>query len=139
MRSFLFAAALALAATPALAAPSPIEGVWNAPVENSQVELYACGENVCGRVLNSDRIRANPALTDLKNRDESQRSRTLKGLVMLTGFSGGPKEWRGGSVYNPEDGGTYHGAIHLIAPDTLKLEGCIIYPFCQTQIWHRAK
>jgi uncharacterized protein (DUF2147 family) len=59
--------------------------------------------------------------------------------VILTGFTGGPKEWRGGSVYNPEDGGTYHGAIHLIAPDKLKLEGCIIYPFCQTQVWQRAK
>jgi uncharacterized protein (DUF2147 family) len=129
---------IALLATPALAA-APIEGTWNARDEHGVVQFYVCGEAICGKLLNADQIRVNPAVTDLRNKDAALRGRPLKDLVFLTGFTGGPKDWRGGSVYNPEDGGTYHGRLTLLDPDTLKLEGCIIYPFCQTQVWHRVK
>ncbi len=138
MRPAIIAAALALMATPALAA-APIEGMWNTPVEHGVIEIYKCGEAFCGHVVNSDIIKANPNQTDERNHDSSLRSRPLKGLVILNGFTGGPKEWKGGSVYNPEDGGTYHGSIVVEDADTLKLTGCIIVPLCKTQVWHRAK
>lgn len=137
MRVALIPLALAIAA-PAMAA-SPIEGAWNARDEHGVVQFYACGEAICGKLLTSDQIKANAAVTDQHNKDAALRARPLKDLVFLNGFTGGPKEWKGGSVYNPEDGGTYHGRIVLLDPETIKLEGCIIYPFCQTQIWHRAK
>lgn len=128
----------ALFVTPALAA-APIEGTWNARDEHGVVSIYACGEAICGKLLSSDQIKANPAVADERNKDAALRSRPLKDLVFLNGFTGGPREWKGGSVYNPEDGGTYHGRMILTDPDTLKLEGCIIYPFCQTQVWRRVK
>ncbi len=33
--------------------------------------------------------------------------------MFLSGFSGGPTQWKGGRVYNPDDGGTYKGTIKL--------------------------
>lgn len=131
-----FAAGLVIAG-PALA--SPLDGQWLTPDAHGVVEVYDCGAAVCGRIVDSDRIKANPAVADDKNRTESLRARPLKGLVFINGFTGGPTEWKGGSVYNPEDGGTYHGSIRLADPDTLKLTGCIIVPLCKTQVWHRVK
>lgn len=137
MRLALTALALGLIANPVLAA-SPV-GVWNTPEQNGKVQIYSCGEGICGKVIDSARFATDPNITDLKNKDASLRSRPLKGLVILTGFTGGPTEWKGGSVYNPEDGGTYHGTIKLENDDTLKLTGCIMVPFCKAQTWHRAK
>ncbi len=140
MKSILAPACAALilaCAAPALA--SPIDGLWQTPEKNGTVRIYDCGGSICGKIVNSDNIRANPNLTDEKNRNESLRTRPMKDLVIINGVSGGPREWKGGSVYNPEDGGTYHGSLTLIAPDTLKLTGCVIYPFCKSEVWRRIK
>jgi len=59
--------------------------------------------------------------------------------VFLTGFSGGPKVWKGGKIYNPEDGNTYQGTITLVDDNTLNLRGCVIFPLCKTQTWSRLK
>lgn len=129
-------AALAFAA-PALA--SPLDGVWQTPDSNGTVRIYDCGAGICGKIVNSDNIRANPGLTDEKNKDAALRSRTMKDLQIIDGVVGGPKVWKNGTVYNPEDGGTYHGSLTLLDPDTVKLQGCIIYPFCKSEVWHRVK
>ena len=131
-----FAAALALAG-PALA--SPIDGLWRSPDENAVVQIYDCDGAVCGKLLDSDRIKANPDVADVKNHAPGLQTQTLKGLVLLKGFTGGPTEWKEGSVYNPNDGGTYHGTIQRMDPDTLKLTGCIIVPLCKTEVWKRVK
>jgi uncharacterized protein (DUF2147 family) len=134
-RRLILLAALA-AATPASAA-SP-EGVWRTPSRGGVVELSACGQALCGRLLSTNGIRDNPALPDGKNRDRALRTRPLKNLEIVQGFTGGPTEWTGGTVYNPEDGGTYRGRIVLVDDDRLKLTGCTVFPLCKTQVWTRA-
>ena len=57
----------------------------------------------------------------------------------LYDFTGGPTKWTGGKVYNPDDGGTYSGTIELLSDNQLKLKGCIVAPFCKTQVWNRVK
>lgn len=131
-------ALFAFTAAPALAA-SPAEGLWRTPTRNGQVQIYECGPALCGKLVTSDGLKADPTLKDVKNKDESLRGRPLKDLVMLTGFTGGPTEWKGGSVYNGDDGGTYKGSIKLLNPDQLKLTGCIVFPLCKTQTWNRVK
>ena len=134
----LFAAALTCAglalAVPAMA--SPIDGVWQTEAVGGTVQIYECGAALCGKVLTSERIKANPNVTDEKNHDESLRSRPLKGLVIMNGFTGGPPDWKEGSIYNPEDGGTYKGTIHMSDPGTLKLKGCWAF-ICKTQTWKK--
>ena len=74
---------------------------------------------------------------DTQNRDTALRSRTLRNLPMLTGFTGGPTEWRNGSVYNPADGRTYRGTITMTGDNSLNLRGCVVAPLCKTQTWTR--
>jgi uncharacterized protein (DUF2147 family) len=136
MKPAALAAIVVLAATPCLAA-SPIEGLWASPTENGQVEIYSCGPAVCGRLLTSDRIKADPATADIQNKNHGLRTRPLKGLQIFSGFAGGPIEWSGGTLYNPDDGGTYHGTMTLVSPTQLKLTGCIFRPLCKSETWTR--
>ncbi len=142
MKASLFAAAalsVAAIAASAVAAPPPGDptGLWQTPTNGGQVRISHCGQALCGVLVTSDHIRANPGMTDDHNRDRAQRGRTLRNLPMLNGFTGGPTEWRNGSVYNPDDGGTYHGTITMVNPNTLRLRGCIVAPLCKTQTWTR--
>src|SRR5690606_19953122 len=111
--SVLTALAVAAAALAAPALAGDPTGLWQTPTNGGQVRIERCGNALCGTLVTSAAIRANPGQLDVKNKDEAQRSRTLRGLRMLSGFTGGPTEWRGGSVYNPEDGGTYRGTITM--------------------------
>ncbi|MET1755950.1 DUF2147 domain-containing protein [Novosphingobium sp. RD2P27] len=132
--------AAAFVGTPAVAAgPDSVLGHWRTPSKNGHVEITRCGESVCGRLVDSDNIRADPELRDLNNKDASKRSRPLKNMQILSGFKGDAKQWSGGSIYNPEDGGTYKATITPAGANTLKLKGCIVWPLCKTQTWTRIR
>jgi len=138
MLKILMAAAAAWAvAGSALAAD--VTGTWLTPSDSGQVRIEPCGASVCGTLLTGARIKANPALTDAKNKNTALRSRTLKGLPMLQGFKGAGGAWSGGTIYNPEDGNTYKATLRLTSPDTLQVKGCVVTPLCKTQVWKRLK
>jgi uncharacterized protein (DUF2147 family) len=128
---------LAVALSGQAFAATPAEGLWRTQTNNGEVRISECGAALCGRLVTSDRIKLDPEQKDGRNKDESQRGRTLRGILMLDGFSGGPTEWKGGKVYNPDDGGTYKGTIKMTAPNQLKLTGCITWPLCKSQTWTR--
>lgn len=114
-------------------------GRWATPTKHGIVEIAPCGASICGRLVESDSIRANPAFADGKNKNPALRSRPLKGLTILQGFTRSTDGWEGGSIYNPEDGGTYKATITIADADTLKLKGCIVWPLCKTQTWKRLR
>lgn len=123
---------------PAFAAnPDQVVGKWRTPSKHGVIELARCGESVCGRIVESDGIKANPDLRDVNNKDASQRTRKVKGLQMVGGFKRQGNEWVNGQIYNPEDGGTYKATITPVDANTLKLKGCIVWPLCKTQTWTR--
>jgi uncharacterized protein (DUF2147 family) len=138
LKTFGVAAAFAFASTAALAA-SPAEGLWQTETNGGQVQIYECGPALCGKLVTSNGIKADPGMKDTKNKDASLRGRPLKDLLMLQGFTGGPAEWKGGSVYKADDGRTYKGSMKLLNPNQLKLTGCIIAPLCKTQTWTRIR
>lgn len=133
----LTAAFLSVLAVPAFAAD--VTGTWLTDTDEGVVEITACGSSVCGRLVSSDDIKKNPGLTDSKNADASQRNRTLKGLLLLQGFTGSGGNWTGGKIYNPDDGKTYSATLTLEGDNMLKVRGCVVVPFCQTQTWTRTK
>ena len=135
--SIFAAAALAVAAVAAPALASDPTGLWQTPTNGGQVRISRCGQALCGVLVTSDHIRRDPNARDEHNRNAEQRGRTLRNLPMLTGFTGGPTEWRNGSVYNPADGGTYWGTITMTNDNSLRLRGCIVAPLCKTQTWTR--
>lgn len=124
--------------TPAVASAADITGVWETGTEGGRVEIYRCGKALCGKVVDARRFRANPDLRDMRNSDPKLRQRKLKGLVVLNGFTGGPREWKGGPVYDPETGdGAAKGQLRLLDSGKLELKGCVIL-FCRSKIWSRA-
>ncbi len=133
----MLGANLVLGASSAAAADAT--GLWQTPTNGGQVEIAHCGNSLCGKLVSSNQIKTNPAVKDERNKDEGQRGRTLKNLQMLYDFTGGPTKWTGGKVYNPDDGGTYSGTIELLNDNQMKLKGCIVAPFCKTQVWNRVK
>ena len=141
----LKSAALALVATtlasaPALAAgPDSAIGKWRTPSRHGVVEIARCGTSLCGRLVESDNLRTNPDLRDVNNKNTANRGRRLKDLQILGGFTSGKDGWNGGTIYNPEDGGTYKATITTAGNDTLKLKGCIVWPLCKTQTWTRLR
>ena len=138
LKPALIAAAVSLSPT-AIAMASPAEGLWNSPTKHGQVQIYDCGAAICGRVTDGDDIRANPDIRDAKNKDTAEQTRRIKGAVIMTGFHGGPTEWAGGKVYDPDSGNTYHGTVTLVDANTLHLKGCIFGPLCRTETWTRAR
>lgn len=133
---------IAVAALGALAGPAfaaDVTGLWATPTNGGQVEIARCGNSLCGKLVTSNQIKTNAALKDERNKDAAQRARTLKGLQMLYNFTGGPAKWTGGTVYNPDDGGTYSGMIEMVSDNQLKLKGCVVAPLCKTQVWNRVR
>lgn len=131
-----------LAALTALALPAAardLTGIWATGTEGGRVQIYRCGNALCGKVVDAARLRTNPDLTDQRNSDAKLRTRRLKGLVVLEGFTGGPAEWQGGPVYDPETGsGARKGYLKLLPDGRLELKGCVAF-FCRTKIWTRAR
>ena len=128
-------AILAAASMPADAAV----GRWQTENRHGVVEIARCGSSICGTLLSSDGLRANPQLRDEKNKDAQLRSRPLKDLRILQGFHWKSGSWSGGTIYNAEDGGTYGATVTVIDSDHLRLKGCIVWPLCKTQTWIRLR
>ena len=128
-------ASLALAG---VASASDVTGVWRTTERGGRIEINSCGNSICGKIVGGT-VGAGEVTTDAKNRDAALRSRPLNGLVIMKGFTGGPNEWTGGTIYNPNDGGTYKASVKLAAEDTLQVKGCVAAMICQTQTWKRLK
>ena len=138
MKLPILAAALAVfVSAPAFA--QDVTGLWQTQTNGGQVEISRCGNSLCGKLVNSDHIKSDPTVKDVKNKDASLRTRPLKNMQMLYDFTGGPAKWTGGKVYNAADGGTYSGTIILTSANSLKLKGCIVAPLCKTETWTRIK
>jgi uncharacterized protein (DUF2147 family) len=121
------------------AAPDMVIGRWQAETRHAVAEISRCGSSICGRLVGSDGLRAHPEMTDTNNRNPQLRGRRLLGMQFLGGFTWSGGAWSGGTVYNAEDGGTYHGTITPVDADHLKLRGCIVWPLCKTQTWTRLR
>jgi uncharacterized protein (DUF2147 family) len=134
----LFAASAVLTAAGAASA-ADITGLWATDSDNGRVQIYRCGEGICGKLIDADQIRANPDQNDHYNKNKAQRSRKVKGLVLFSGYTGGPSEWKGGQIYDPKSGDTGRsGKIRLVSANALEVKGCL-GPICRTKHWTRAK
>ena len=138
LKTLLLAASVSLALT-GTASAADVTGVWHTAAQGGLVEVSPCGDSVCGRLVASSKLAANPDLKDSLNKNPALRTRPLKGLVFMQGFHRDGGAWSGGQLYNPADGSTYKGGLRLAAPDRLEVTGCIVSPICQTQVWVRAK
>jgi uncharacterized protein (DUF2147 family) len=119
-------------------AASPITGRWVTQSKDGVVEVYSCGENICGKLskflVNPP---AGPGAKDINNPDRALRNRTILGMNVLTGFKAAGDEWKG-QIYDPKSGKTYRSIVYKGKSGNLVVKGCI-GPFCQAQTWTPAR
>lgn len=132
---FLIASAAAAATVDA----NTVVGRWRTEVRHGVVEIARCGPSLCGKLVESDGLKADPDLRDIHNKDEKQRTRRLMALTILQGFVWKDGAWNNGTIYNAEDGGTYKATVTPVSSNQLKLKGCIVWPLCKTQTWSRVR
>lgn len=127
----------ALIATPALAADS-ISGRWITQDKDAVVTISKCGKSTCGKI---SKFLVTPPdgvnQRDVNNPNPKLRKRKLLGLPVLFNFKEEATLWRG-RIYDPVGGKSYRSVIRRKSANVLEVKGCI-GPFCQTQIWRRAR
>jgi uncharacterized protein (DUF2147 family) len=138
----LIAVFLLLASTTTALAASA-EGEWVTEGDKARVKIAPCAgsaQELCGTITWSYRPPDAPAegpLLDINNGDPALRSRPIVGLPLLQGFKpDGDDTWDGGTIYDPEGGKTYKSKFRLKGPDTLEVDGCVLF-ICESQTWTR--
>ena len=75
--------------------------------------------------------------TDDKNPDAAKKSRSIVGLVIMSGAKKtAANEWKG-QLYNRADGGTYSGTLVVKSKTAMDLSGCTAIVLCKTTTWTR--
>ena len=133
MKLPILLSALILIASPAVSAP--LEGTtWRTVGGRGTIRIEACGARTCGRILPAT-PRPGQSEFDVKNPNPALRTRPLVGLSILSGFTRQADDsYKGGTIYNPEDGKSYRSEFKLKRDGNLEVKGCV-GPFCQTQVW----
>jgi len=130
----LFAMILLSTATAFGAMPSDILGSWKTAGDRSELEIFRCGEKLCGKVawlknpnyVNSKDGPVGTPKVDRKNPDPALRNRPIIGLQVIYGLAGGGENrWENGACYDPESGNSYKCKIRLASPDRLEVRGFI--------------
>ena len=120
----------AAASPPDTADQATLVGFWVTEDGDWVVQISPCNGEFCGQlVVLSKSHRPDAVRLDAKNPNPAERNRPLCGLELLGGFTpsdGQPEKWKGGWVYDPENGKTYSSHMWLDGPDTLKVRGYIL-------------
>src|SRR3954469_25626312 len=134
-RLFASAAILVLTTASAFAAEPSVIGDWQVKEGYGHVRIDNCGGKMWGIVS----WEKQPGF-DTENQDPAKKGRPLLGTPVLYAMAPAkePGKWTG-EVYNSQNGKMYTANISLADENTLDLEGCLVWPLCQTQQWTRVK
>jgi uncharacterized protein (DUF2147 family) len=114
----------------AAAARADIAGTWLNPKGTVAVQTQACSGRLCGRIVWVSAV----ALADAK---ESGIANPI-GIELLKDYRRSDDGSWHGLVYVPDMGRSFHSTIVALAPDRLKISGCLLGSFiCKSQIWRR--
>ena len=149
LSALMFTAVVQLATASAAAPPAAVEGVWLTDTR-TEMTIAACPQGYCGyisKIVVPERIRKqvgtaideiDPSqFTDVNNKDPRLKTRPIQGLQILTLKPTGNANYYEGEIYNPEDGNIYAGSVEVMAANSIRLKGCVLYVLCQEQLWAR--
>jgi uncharacterized protein (DUF2147 family) len=129
----LIGAAAFLGAAPAFAlSTEDVYGTWRHPDNGSLIEIYPCGGGICAKVAGV----TDPKRTDINNPDPALRDRPIVGIeIWRRAKETAPLQWSG-SAYNPLDGATLYGTVHLTGDSTLVVASCNLNVMpCYERTW----
>jgi len=130
----LFAIILLAATTVFGSGQNDILGLWKTADDESKLEFFKCGNKVCVKIAwlkepNYTDRKEGPVGTpkvDCNNRDPALKNHPMLGLQIMEGFTAVDNErWDNGIIYDPDNGKTYRGNLHLVSPHRLELRGYI--------------
>ena len=125
MKIWVFAAAIALSATAALA--DPVEGVWQTQVDDgayAHVAIAPCGAKLCGTIARTF------------NAGGEYASPNIGKPIVWDMVAKGDGAYGDGKIWQPSTDKIYRSKMAL-SGNTLKVSGCV-GPICKGQTWSRA-
>lgn len=133
MKSLLPILPLLAAAAPPLAVQTtadPALGIWTNPHRTIDIRTEDCGGHLCGTIVAA----APEAVQDAHDAGIDR----LIGLSLLRDYRRvSDTRWEG-IVYVPGMGRTFSSHIVKVAPDTLRISGCLVGQYlCRSQDWTR--
>ncbi|MEM7661785.1 MAG: DUF2147 domain-containing protein [Pseudomonadota bacterium] len=134
MKMFISGLIATTLVAPACGDSHAVFGTWLTEAGDGHVEISDCGDGTpCGVLVWVDPD-LTPSAYDTRNPDEALRSRPLIGTPIVWGYERSKKNWRGGAVYNPEDGKTFRSTIERADDASIRVTGCL-GPICRSNIW----
>ena len=141
VRLFGLASLLIVAMTPAWAGKN-VTGIWYDDTGKGAIELYHCGDGICGRIVWLRRAmnKAGKPLRDAYNPSLVHRKRPICGLQVIWGTRAQRDgSWDGGRIYDPKVGKSYDVAIEKVGAARLRITGYLgAKLFGKSFIWRRA-
>jgi uncharacterized protein (DUF2147 family) len=137
VRTILMVGAALLAASAGAAEQASPYGQWRTPERGGLIEVSQCDGGLCGKILGGSGGSAEDKL-DRNNKNPALRARPLLGLYIFRGLKPAGGSWKG-SIYNPNDGGTYAATVTLKSAGEMTVKGCLVWPLCKTQVWAKVK
>jgi len=134
MRRLLLSAIIVCGLTGfANAEPHDVFGTFMTQDGSSHIHISDCGDgSPCGKVVWIDPATLEPGETP--DTVVGLTGEPVLGLTLLKGFQRVSKDWRKGTVYDPENDKMYAARLRRLEDGNLQLKGCL-GPFCQTQVW----
>ena len=131
MRTFLFAAAFGMIASPVFA--NDVFGVWKSEPSDEgayiHVKIGPCESDaakVCGKIIETF---------------NGTGERDIVGRLIIENMEpDGENEWDNGTIWAPDDDETYSSEMELKNKNTLEVSGCVLGGIiCRGQDWTRVK
>jgi uncharacterized protein (DUF2147 family) len=119
-----------------------IVGIWlTSGNEPAKIQIYKSNDKFYGKIiwLKNPNDNGVPKV-DKNNPDKTKKTNPIIGLSLLSGFKfNGDDAWKGGNIYDPQNGKTYSCNISLKDNNTLKVRGYIgISLLGRTEVWARS-
>ncbi len=134
MQRFVAATIVALGlAGGANAEPHDVFATFLTQDGGSHIEITDCGDGTpCGTIvwINPETLSAGKTAETATG----QNGAPILGATLLRDFKRKNKDWRGGTVYDPENDKLYAARLKRLDDGNLQLKGCVGV-FCQTQVW----
>ena len=118
-----------------------VYGDWVPPDGDAIIHIDRCsesGKKLCAQLV--QHAYSDLSKKDALNADADLRDRPLIGVNILEGLKmSGTRSWKGGDLYDPRTGKTYHAKVKLLSETKLKIIGCIAPGLCKGYVWKRAQ
>lgn len=119
-----------------------ILGKWINSTGEAHVDITKRGDKYFGKIvwLKAPKDEKGTIKTDIKNPEESLRSKPIIGLEILKNFVFEDGKWTDGKIYDPKSGKTYSCNMTMKGNDVLNMRGYVgISLIGRSETWKRVK